>query len=159
MLAPTLGIARQRGDALIRVEQPSYEGPRATADPVRSVNDNSLVVAVEYRGHRALFLGDVEAEGEAETVAHGHAAATIVKVAHHGSRTSSTDELIAASHATYAVVSSGRGNRFGLPRAEVLERWRDAGAIVLRIDAVGAVTAKIAPNGEFSVTTFAATTP
>ena len=159
VLAPTLGIARQRGDALIRVEQPSYEGPRATADPVRSVNDNSLVVAVEYRGHRALFLGDVEAEGEAETVAHGHAAATIVKVAHHGSRTSSTDELIAASHATYAVVSSGRGNRFGLPRAEVLERWRDAGAIVLRIDAVGAVTAKIAPNGEFSVTTFAATTP
>ena len=159
VLAPPLGIARQRGDASIRIEQPSFQGTVATADPVRSVNDNSLVVAIEYRGHRALFLGDVEAEGEAEVISHGHAAATIVKVAHHGSRTSSTDELIAATRASYAVVSSGRGNRFGLPRAEVLQRWRDAGAVVLRIDAVGAVTAKISPNGEFSVATYVAASP
>ena len=82
-----------------------------------------------------------------------------MKVAHHGSRTSSTDELIAATRASYAVVSSGRGNRFGLPRAEVLQRWRDAGAVVLRIDAVGAVTAKISPNGEFSVATYVAASP
>ncbi len=64
----------------------------------------------------------------------------VIKVPHHGSLTSSTDEFVRALHPNIAVVSVGRANHFGHPVPQVLERYRSAGAEVFRTDQDGAVT-------------------
>jgi competence protein ComEC len=157
VVVPPLGLAAAAGGARLEVLAPRYrpDGPPlvAAGDPVRSVNDNSLVVAVAYAGRRVLFLGDLEEEGEHELAAAGLARADVVKVAHHGSATSSTAELVAATGAEIAVISCGRGNRFGFPRAIALERWVAAGARVLRTDTAGAVTVTVDPVGAIATTT------
>ncbi|MBK9031328.1 MAG: ComEC/Rec2 family competence protein [Myxococcales bacterium] len=155
LVAPPLG-PRSFGDVTVEVLGP--RGPAgeavATADPVRTVNDNSLVVRVSRGGARVLFLGDVEDEGEDALVAAGDVAATVVKVAHHGSPTSSSPALVAAARPRLAVISLGRGNRFGFPSAAVVARWRAVGAAVVRTDEAGAVTITIAADGQVEVATF-----
>ena len=64
----------------------------------------------------------------------------VLKVPHHGSRTSSSDDLIRALSPAVAVVSVGRGNGFGHPAPQVLQRYQGAGAVVFRTDEDGAVT-------------------
>jgi len=109
-------------------------------------NDASLVLRVEHGRVAILLLGDVEREGEAALLA-GRAplAAQVVKVAHHGARTSSTPELVAAVRPEVAVISLARRNRYGFPAPEVVARWEAAGARVLRTDG-GAV--RLLSNGE-----------
>jgi competence protein ComEC len=68
--------------------------------------------------------------------------ADVLKVAHHGSRTSSTAEFVGRVRPRLALVSVGAGNGYGHPSPAVLERWRRAGAQVLRTDAEGAVVAR-----------------
>ncbi len=152
---PPLGLARIGAGVGLTVLAPTYHPTPpalvAAADPVRSVNDNSLVVMVSYRGRRVLFLGDVEEEGELALVDQ-LGPVEVVKVAHHGSATSSSPALVAAVAARWAVVSVGAGNRFGLPRAGVLARWRQAGATVVRTDEAGAVGVTIDGAGAITVT-------
>jgi competence protein ComEC len=97
-------------------------------------NDASLVLRVSYGDTAILFTGDVEAAGEAAAVARGGLAADVVKVPHHGSRTSSSPEFAEAVHPALAVVSLSRDNRFRFPHPEAVARWREAGATVLRTD-------------------------
>jgi competence protein ComEC len=153
---PPLGVARSAGGAALVVLAPATDlgdGVRAiaTADPVRSVNDDSLVVAIEYAGRRILFTGDLEAEGEATLPPRR---ADVVKVPHHGSPTSSTAALVAATRPEIAVISCGVANRFGFPSPAVVARWRVAGAIVLRTDQRGAITVEIGPGGDLDVGTY-----
>lgn len=155
---PTLG-PHARGDVVIRVWAPTYDPgdgrrPVATADPVRSVNDNSLVVSVERAGRCVLFTGDLEDEGEANLVAAGLGRCDVVKVPHHGSPTSSSPALVGATRPAWAVISLGRGNRFGFPDPAVVARWQAAGAGVLRTDAAGAVTVTIDRAGTLQVAAF-----
>lgn len=124
------------------------------ADPVRSVNDNSLVVLVRYRGRTILFAGDLEAEGEDALVAAGLGHVDVVKVAHHGSPTSSTARFVAATHPALAVISCGRGNHFGFPSADVIARWHAAGADVARTDTDGAITVSIDAAGDLAIDKF-----
>ena len=105
-------------------------GPRESF----AANDASLVLRVSYGGTSFLFAGDLEAEGEAAAVARGGLHADVVKVPHHGSRTSSTAAFVAAVRPRLAVASMGLGNRYGFPHEEAVERWRAAGAAVLRTD-------------------------
>ncbi|HVV83035.1 MAG TPA: MBL fold metallo-hydrolase, partial [Kofleriaceae bacterium] len=151
---PRLG-AYTHGDVTLRVLAPRYEDDVATADPVRTVNDNSLVLAVERAGRCILFAGDLEAEGEEALVAAAGGAlpCDVVKVPHHGSPTSSSQAFVDATHPRLAVISLGRGNHFGFPGPAVLDRWRAAGARVLRTDTVGAVTVTIDAAGRLSVST------
>jgi competence protein ComEC len=120
-------------------------------DPSHTVNDNSLVVLVEKSGRRVLFSGDVEAAGELSLLA---PRVDVVKVPHHGSRTSSTDRLVTATRPSVAVVSCGRANRWGFPAPEVVRRWTDAGAHVFRTDRDGSVTVRIDEDGRLTATGF-----
>ncbi len=155
---PAAGRTSREG-ARLTVIAPRYrEHPgapeRLAADPIRTVNDNSAVVTLEYAGRRVLFPGDVELEGEDALVAALPPAALradIVKVPHHGSRTSSTEPFIAAARAQLAIVSCGAGNRFGFPAPEVVERWRRSGAAVLRTDRGGAVIVELSADGGIEV--------
>jgi len=91
-----------------------------------------------------LLAGDVEAAAESEIVDNGLLRATLVVVPHHGSRTSSTAAFVAATRPAFALVSAGYRNRWGLPRREVVERWRAAGARVLTTADSGAIEVTLA---------------
>ena len=118
------------------------------ADPAASENDNSLVLALEYAGRRLLFAGDLEADGEAALLATGGLRADVLKVPHHGSRTSSTEPFVAAVHPSLAVISVGERNRWGFPNPAVVARYLAAGARVLRTDTDGAVAVSLSADGK-----------
>jgi competence protein ComEC len=152
LVHPRLGVARTTAGVELTVWAPRYQAtadaaPACAADPVRTVNDNSLVVTVRYRGRTILFTGDVEAEGEAELVAAGLGHVDVVKVPHHGSPTSSTAPLVAATRPGLAVISCGPANSFGFPAPDVVDRWRAAGAEVARTDRDGAITVTVHDDG------------
>ncbi len=105
-------------------------------------NDRSVVLAISFAGRRLLWTGDVEAEAERSLVARV-GAADVLKVAHHGSSTSSSPAFVAAVRPRYAVVSVGRHGRFGLPDRTVLDRLAAAGATILRTDRNGAIAVTV----------------
>jgi len=153
IIHPPLGMAHRAGGATLEVLAPRYRDS-ASVDPVMSANDNSLVVRATFGGRRVLFAGDLEEEAEAVlTAVVSDLAADVVKVPHHGSRTSSTERFVAATRPRWAVVSCGLANRFRFPAPEVVARWRRVGARVLRTDRHGAVTVRIARDGAIEVTT------
>jgi competence protein ComEC len=135
---------------------PRYRSAVAEVDPVVSVNDNSLVVRIDWAGRSLLFTGDVEEEGELALVDRygGAIASDVVKVAHHGSPTSSTPRFVRATSPRLAVISCGVANRFGFPSAAVEARWRAAGAVVRRTDRAGAIAVRLSREGEMTVTSF-----
>lgn len=110
--------------------------------PAASPNDASVVLLAEYGQTRWLLTGDAEAAGEGDVVARyrNDLGADVVKVGHHGSRTSSTEALVAAAgRPAFAVVSVARRNRYGLPDEEPLGRWYRTGAQTLLTSTEGAV--------------------
>jgi competence protein ComEC len=103
-------------------------------------NDDSVVVEVRFGDVSLLLAGDVETAAEAEIARLiGPAGLRVMLAPHHGSATSSTWPLLAAAAPALAIVSAGRGNRYGHPHASVLDRYRAIGALVLRTDIDGAV--------------------
>jgi competence protein ComEC len=105
----------------------------------RSANDASAVLMVQHGRLRFLLTGDAEAAEEAWLVDRwGDAlAATVLKVGHHGSRTSSTPALLDAVRPQVALVSVGAGNRYGHPAPEVLDALAARGVELLRTDRDG----------------------
>ncbi|HEY0251775.1 MAG TPA: DNA internalization-related competence protein ComEC/Rec2 [Kofleriaceae bacterium] len=150
---PPLGLARTEAGVEVYVWAPELDH-REQVDPVRSTNDNSLVIELRYAGRSILFAGDVEAEGEAAIVAAGLGHVDVVKVGHHGSPTSSSESFVRATHPSTAVISCGVANTFGFPSPAVLARWRAAGAEVERTDTSGAITVTVAPDGDLTVERF-----
>src|SRR5690606_8518830 len=103
-------------------------GPAAAPQPEDEANHGSVVLRVTYGDTAFLLTGDAEADAEADLVArYGDLLRSdVVKVGHHGSRTSSTPDFVTrviGGAAPLAVVSVARRNVYGLPNAEVLERW------------------------------------
>jgi competence protein ComEC len=131
------GDERKVGNVRLRVlhpPQPDWERPRVR-------NDDSVVVELLYGDVAVLLAGDISAEVERSivprlTTAHFR----ILKVAHHGSRTSTSEKLIDAWRPHIALIGCGRGNPFGHPSAEVLQRLQRAGTSVYRTDLHGQIT-------------------
>jgi competence protein ComEC len=97
--------------------------PCPTFDAAWEPNDNSLVLRLRFGRRAFLFAGDVEQAAEAAALRErALLRADVLKVPHHGSRTSSTEAFLEAVGARIGIVSAGRGNRFGHPHADVLER-------------------------------------
>jgi competence protein ComEC len=107
-------------------------------------NDWSCVLRIATAGGAVLLTGDIERAAERTLVRETQfLRSEILVVPHHGSRTSSTPEFIAAVAPRWAVVAAGYRNRFGHPSREVLERYRDAGARIVRTDLDGAVSIRL----------------
>jgi len=148
-----------RGDGLsigrfrLRVLHPGAAAPRR-GEKVGG-NGRSLVLMAEVFGHRLLFTGDIEAAAELHIRRRfgGRLAADVLKVAHHGSRSSTTPAFLRAVAPRLALVSVGANNPYGHPTAEVLGRLRKAGVQVLRTDLHGMVRLRISPAGVLSWTT------
>jgi len=150
---PPLGT-RELAGARVTVWAPAIDGVEG-ADPVRTVNDNSLVVSIAYAGRTVLFSGDIEREGEDVLVDAGLPHVDVVKVPRHGSPTSSSERFVAATHPALAMISCGVANAFGFPSPDVVARWQAAGAEVARTDQDGAVEVTISPSGALAVARFA----
>ena len=146
---------RALGTARIEPLGPFLDG-RIGPPPGLSVNDASLVLRVTVGERAVLFPGDLEADGEGELAgrrATGQAvAADVLKVPHHGSRTSSSAELLDAVQPSLAVMSLGWRNQFHFPAPEVVARYGTRGVRVLRTDRDGAITVRVPSNGPIAVT-------
>ena len=106
----------------------------------KPINNDSMVLQVNFGASSVLLEGDAEKQVERRIAALHHPSANLVKVGHHGSNNATTPELLASASPQFAVISVGSGNSFGLPRMETLGRLADAGARVYRTDLDGAVT-------------------
>jgi competence protein ComEC len=102
-------------------------------------NDDSLAMLVCYGETSALLAGDLEKKME-RFVATESPQADLLKIAHHGSATSTTPELLAAVHPQFAVISVGYHNSFGHPRQVVLDRLQAGKVRTYRTDLLGTVT-------------------
>jgi competence protein ComEC len=128
------GDAFAFGGAGIRVLAPAREWRS-----FRPENNDSLVMKISYGATSALMEGDAETLSEAR-MAERNPEAGLLKVGHHGSRTSATPRFLAVVHPQFAVISVGARNHFGLPKLEVLERLEGAGVSTYRTDLYGAAT-------------------
>jgi competence protein ComEC len=104
-------------------------------------NHTSLAMKLVYENNSVLFLGDLEGVDEQRLVSRygNFLKSDVVKVAHHGSRYSSSNEITKAAKPQYAVISVGEHNGFGHPTIEALSRWHNAEASILRTDREGAI--------------------
>lgn len=103
--------------------------------------DASVVLSLSLGRTTFLFSGDIESRDEKALLASGATlSSAVLKVPRHGSHTASSEEFVAAVRPRLAIFSVGHRNRFGFPREEVLSRYRQSGAEILRTDHDGAIT-------------------
>ena len=103
-------------------------------------NNDSLVLRLRYNDSSVLLEGDAERVVEQRMAATHNLKSDLLKVAHHGSFTSTSSDLIHAVQPRWAVISVGARNTFGHPRMEILGRLQEEGAATYRTDLNGAVT-------------------
>ena len=148
-LADTLGVPWRRvhpGDTLaadgvvVEFLAPDSAWTAALRDP----NEASTIAVVRYGAVRFLLVGDAEGGEEGWLVRHAgpQLRADVLKVGHHGSRTSSSPAFLAAVRPRLALVSVGLGNSYGHPDAAVLRALSAAGADVVRTDVVGSAVVR-----------------
>ena len=131
------------GDRLLLADDITLDviapAPSLGLDSSSAINDGGLVLRLIHGEVQFLLAADIEAAGElALALGPGDLRATVLKVAHHGSRSSTTDLLLRRVQPAIVVISAGAGNRFGHPHAEVLDRL--SGATLLRTDHLGTIT-------------------
>ena len=134
--------SRSKGFSLDGAEG-QFLWPEASGDAaVSAKNNDSLVLRLKYRNRTLLLPGDAEKQAEQAMLAENSVEdlhADVLKVGHHGSKNSTTEEFLEAVRPQVAVISAGEDNPYGHPSPELLERLRSAGARVLRTDRDGAV--------------------
>lgn len=129
---PEVGAQLSLGDAMV-----TFLGPCRT---YAETNNTSLVLRVDYGETSFLFTGDMEQDAEADLLASGVCLeADVLKVGHHGSSTSTSEDFLDAVHPRYGVISCGEGNSYGHPHAETLSRLEQANVQLYRTDLCGTV--------------------
>ena len=112
-----------------------------------SLNDYSIVLRMEYGNNSFLFTGDSEVLSEKEILKKNYnVQADVLKVAHHGSTTSTSDEFLNAVSPQYAVIFSEVGNDYGHPHKEIVDKLNKKGIKMLRTDELGTIV--ITSDGE-----------
>lgn len=111
-------------------------------------NEASMVLTVQYGGFDMLLTGDVEGGGEMQLTkqleeSYLDCTWEVLKVAHHGSKNSSTEEFLRQVQPTYALISAGQGNRYGHPHQETVKRIADVGSKVYSTQENGAIIAEV----------------
>ncbi|MBC2163158.1 DNA internalization-related competence protein ComEC/Rec2 [Listeria booriae] len=125
------GYSWRIGESTFQVISPTIRGEGG--------NNDSIVIAATLDNRKWLFTGDIEAETEQALLDNPLIKADILKVGHHGSKTSTTPAFIDKVKPDFAIISCGLGNRFGHPREETLTTLEDAQATIYRTDLQGEV--------------------
>ena len=132
LTVPEIGDSFAFGDAQVQFLSPMKE--------YSNINDCSIVVRITHGNNTFLFTGDAEWDAEHDMVDSGYdLSATVLKVGHHGSDTSSSYVFLREVMPKYAVISCGKDNSYGHPTEGVLSRLRDVGAQIFRTDLQGNV--------------------
>ncbi|MGV8905920.1 MAG: ComEC/Rec2 family competence protein [Acetobacterium sp.] len=132
---PSVGSAFNIGEATVTILAPNGTG-------YDDANDYSVVVKVAYGNTSFLLTGDAEAASESQMVSNGSdLSATVLKVGHHGSRSSTSDSFLDKVNPKFAVISVGKGNSYGHPTQEVMNRLQARGIPVYRTDENGTIVA------------------
>ncbi len=113
-------------------------------------NDNSTIAKLKIGAQTFLMMGDASSKVEKELLEKEKNPITFLKVGHHGSKTSTSEEFVKTINPKYAIISVGRNNRYGHPNQEVLERLKNVK--IYRTDLTGTITLKIKKN-DFNITT------
>jgi competence protein ComEC len=143
------GDELERGGAALRVLWPA----RSWQTSGLPSNDDSLVLRLTYHGGSVLLTGDISTRVEQELLASGQDLdSQILKVAHHGSNSSSSAEFLARVNPRLAILTGGSSDFGSLPSPETLERLREQGIRVFRTDVDGATTVQLLDG--LRVTTF-----
>lgn len=146
----TRGDRLNFGDVIVEVVYPSAtDDPNAVSD-----NNHSIVLRITYGNRTFLLTGDIERQAELDILSSGNMLiADVIKVPHHGSRTSSTGPFVDAVKAKYAIISVGRTSPFGHPHPEVIERWKAIGANVMTTGERGMISVSTDGN-DIQIKTF-----
>ncbi|MCU1340848.1 MAG: internalization-related competence protein ComEC/Rec2, partial [Candidatus Acidoferrum typicum] len=147
-----LAIARQRGVRIVHMKEGDTFArgdisgnilwPEEISEHDTAKNDDSLVMRLTDGSQSMLLSGDIERPSERKILAENEIiSANFLKVAHHGSKTSTIEPFLSNSHPAFAAISAGRDNSFGHPSPEVVERLKAAGVCVFLTDRDGAITA------------------
>lgn len=117
------------------------------------LNNNSLVFKMNYKSISALFTGDIEKIAEEKIILNvkEELKSTIIKVAHHGSKTSSTEKFIEEVKPKIALIGVGENNTFGHPSNITIETLEKAGTKIYRTDKMGEIILKINKKGRIKI--------
>ncbi len=122
---------------------PLDDGEFTLLSPVKDyddLNNYSVTVRFSHGENSFLFTGDTEKESESDILDSGaNVSADVLKVAHHGSSTSTRKEFLKAVDPAYAVIEVGEGNDYGHPHKEILKRLEKADIVVYRTDIFGSI--------------------
>ena len=108
------------------------------------INNNSLVFKLVYKDFSIMFTGDIEEEAEKAILEQysnniNKLQANVLKIAHHGSKTSTTENFLKTISPKIALIGVGKNNNFGHPNEQVIERLKKNGVIVYRTDKDGEI--------------------
>lgn len=107
------------------------------------LNNVSAVVKLKCEDKSFLFMGDAESRAELDILSGGEdVSCNVLKVGHHGSTTSSSEQFLKKASPEYAVISCGKGNKYGHPHKETLDKLKQIHANVLRTDEMGTIIIK-----------------
>ena len=117
--------------------------------PDNILNNNSLVFKLEYKDFKMLFTGDIEKIAEEKLMQmykKDELKADILKVAHHGSKTSSTEKFIETVNPKIVLIGVGVNNKFGHPNSDIINRLKDKGVKIYRTDINGEINIEVNKN-------------
>lgn len=134
------GMSWQAGEALFKVMHPAGGETEA--------NERSIVIAARLGGLTWLFTGDLEKEGEYRLLRdYPQLTIDVLKVAHHGSQTSTSKAFLQQTNPRVALISVGEDNMYGHPHAGVIERLKAENIHVFRTDEAGAIQFQYRKDG------------
>ena len=136
-----------RGDTLEQDEMKIQVLQPVAGHTYENANAGSMVLYISYRDFHVLLTGDLEGEGEQQLLEANWESVDVLKAAHHGSKNSSSEEVLKAIGGKAAVISCGKNNRYGHPHKELLERLKETGYQILRTDQEGQIRFKVKRKG------------
>lgn len=124
-----------------------------------ALNNNSIVCKLQYNNFSMLFTGDIEEIAEKRIIQEYKDNfkifnSSIIKVAHHGSKTSSTQDFLNAVNAKIAIIGVGKNNNFGHPNESVIKRLKECNVIIYRTDECGEIAIVVNSKGKVKVHKF-----
>ena len=117
-----------------------------------TLNNNALVCKINYYNFKMLFTGDIEKIAESQLLDE-ELSADLLKVGHHGSKTSTTQEFLNKVNPKIALIGVGENNKFGHPNDDVIKRLQDKGIKIFRTDLNGEINININKNGKVNTKT------
>lgn len=126
----------------VRLGEASFTILAPNSDSYKETNNYSIVIKLEHGNNSFIFTGDAEDVSEKEMIEKGYdLSANVLKVGHHGSSSSTTEEFLMKVNPQYAVICVGKDNKYGHPHREIVDLLNKMGIKIYRTDENGTITA------------------